>query len=72
MGEEDADRKKDNPLPSPNRPYQDKDDVKLWSIFLFGLIGATATTFAVSIYYYFIFFIGGTRLGKYVLLVTEL
>ncbi|KAK4860598.1 hypothetical protein QYF36_026928 [Acer negundo] len=48
MGEEDADRKKDNPMPSPNRPYQDKDDVKLWSIFLFGLIGATATTFAVG------------------------
>ncbi|KAK3231176.1 hypothetical protein Dsin_003057 [Dipteronia sinensis] len=48
MGNEDADRKKDNPMPSPNRPYQDKDDVKLWSIFLFGLIGATATTFAVG------------------------
>ncbi|KAI9200501.1 hypothetical protein LWI28_009148 [Acer negundo] len=48
MGEEDADPKKDNPMPSPNRPYQDKDDVKLWSIFLFGLIGATATTFALT------------------------
>ncbi|KAL5777538.1 hypothetical protein ACOSP7_010464 [Xanthoceras sorbifolium] len=48
MGGEDAEKNKDNPWPSPNRPYQGKDDVKLWSILLFGLIGATATTFALT------------------------
>lgn len=32
-----------------NEPYQEKaEDMKLWGVFLFGLIGATATTFAVS------------------------
>jgi hypothetical protein len=31
-------------------------DIKLWGIFLFGLIGATATSFAVSSLFYFSFF----------------
>ncbi|KAJ0087581.1 hypothetical protein Patl1_08771 [Pistacia atlantica] len=48
MGGEDRNRDKENPWQSPNRPHQEKDDVKLWGIFLFGLIGATATTFAVG------------------------
>ncbi|XP_055833790.1 uncharacterized protein LOC129902523 [Solanum dulcamara] len=30
------------------RPYQEKDEMKLWGIFVFALIGATATTFAVT------------------------
>ncbi|KAF5456060.1 hypothetical protein F2P56_025574 [Juglans regia] len=37
---------KDNPCPSPNQ--EKVEDMKLWGIFLFGLIGATATTFAVG------------------------
>lgn len=28
------------------KPYQEKDEMKLWGIFVFALIGATATTFA--------------------------
>ncbi|KAH9690052.1 J domain-containing protein [Citrus sinensis] len=46
MGGKDGDRNKNNPWPSPNGPQQEKADVKLWGVFLFGLIGATATTFA--------------------------
>ncbi|XP_047312086.1 uncharacterized protein LOC124915417 isoform X2 [Impatiens glandulifera] len=38
----------DNRLPPPNIPFNGRDDVKLWGIFLFGLIGATFTTFAVG------------------------
>ncbi|ESR46916.1 J domain-containing protein [Citrus sinensis] len=48
MGGKDGDRNKNNPWPSPNGPQQEKADVKLWGVFLFGLIGATATTFAVG------------------------
>ncbi|XP_021888796.1 uncharacterized protein LOC110807837 isoform X1 [Carica papaya] len=33
---------------SSDRPLEDKEDMKLWGILLFGLIGATATTFAVG------------------------
>ncbi|KAK9270095.1 hypothetical protein L1049_025669 [Liquidambar formosana] len=47
----DDDEKKNskNPWPPPNRPYQEKEEgMRLWGIFLFGLIGATATTFAVG------------------------
>ncbi|XWS25471.1 hypothetical protein CRYUN_Cryun27aG0071000 [Craigia yunnanensis] len=49
MGDEDADRDKSKQRSSPNRAYKEKEeDPKLWGIFIFGLIGATATTFAVS------------------------
>ncbi|KAL5558716.1 hypothetical protein UlMin_034927 [Ulmus minor] len=49
MKEDDDDRSKNNPWKSPNKPKQEKEeDMKLWGIFLFGLIGATATTFALS------------------------
>ncbi|XP_040950927.1 uncharacterized protein [Gossypium hirsutum] len=46
MGGEGAER--DKQWSSPNKDYKAKDDdPKLWGIFLFGLIGATATTFAL-------------------------
>lgn len=48
MSEDDGNRNKDNPWESPNRPHQEKEELKLWGVFLFGLIGATATTFAVG------------------------
>ncbi|XVF36472.1 hypothetical protein REPUB_Repub19eG0061500 [Reevesia pubescens] len=49
MGGEDGDGDKSKQWSSPNRGYKAKDDdPKLWGIFFFGLIGATATTFAVS------------------------
>lgn len=51
MKDDDADdRKRDNPWPSTNAPYQEKaeQDGKLWGVFLFGFIGATVTTIAVS------------------------
>lgn len=52
MGGQDSSRDKDNPLQSPNKPYQGKaEDMKLWGILIFGIIGATATTFAVSFYF---------------------
>ncbi|KAK6130767.1 hypothetical protein DH2020_035489 [Rehmannia glutinosa] len=48
MNKEEADeRKRDNPSPHPNRGYRDKEeDMRLWGILIFGLIGATVTTFA--------------------------
>ncbi|KAF7138721.1 hypothetical protein RHSIM_Rhsim07G0216800 [Rhododendron simsii] len=40
----------DDDKPLPNRPRQEKaEDMKLWGILIFGLIGATATTFALKI-----------------------
>ncbi|KAG5541966.1 hypothetical protein RHGRI_021708 [Rhododendron griersonianum] len=40
----------DDDKPLPNRPRQEKaEDMKLWGILIFGLIGATATTFAVPL-----------------------
>lgn len=44
---------------SRNKPQQQKKEegLKLWGILIFGVIGATATTFAVSDYYSF-FFLG--------------
>ncbi len=50
MTDDDGNRNKDKPSASPNKPpYQEKEeDMKIWGILLFGLIGATATTFAVS------------------------
>ncbi|GMI77288.1 hypothetical protein like AT4G07990 [Hibiscus trionum] len=48
MGGEGADGVKSKQWSSPNRDYKAKDeDPGLWGIFLFGLIGATATTFAL-------------------------
>lgn len=50
-GDEDDKRGGDkNTWPHPNEPYNQKDDndMSLWGIFIFGLIGATATTLAVG------------------------
>ncbi|WCJ35601.1 Chaperone DnaJ-domain superfamily protein [Euphorbia peplus] len=41
-GKDDDNRNKE----TPRKPYE--DDMKLWGVFLFGLIGATVTTFAVG------------------------
>ncbi|KAJ6335321.1 hypothetical protein OIU76_007411 [Salix suchowensis] len=51
MGGEEINRSKDNRWPSPNRPppYHEKsEDMSLWGVVLFGLIGATATTYALT------------------------
>lgn len=52
MSKEEGDkRSKDNPWQQQKRSYQDKDeDMKLWGIVVFGLIGATVTTLAVSLF----------------------
>lgn len=51
MGNGDVNRENSNPWQTPNRPNQEKEEgMRLWGIFLFGLIGATATTFAVSLF----------------------
>ncbi|KAK8596966.1 hypothetical protein V6N13_001577 [Hibiscus sabdariffa] len=48
MGGEGADEDKSKQWSSLNRDYKAKDeDPSLWGIFLFGLIGATATTFVL-------------------------
>ncbi|KAK8528379.1 hypothetical protein V6N12_074909 [Hibiscus sabdariffa] len=48
MGGEGADKDKSKQWSSLNRDYKAKDeDPSLWGIFLFGLIGATATTFVL-------------------------
>uniref|UniRef100_A0A803Q9G9 J domain-containing protein n=1 Tax=Cannabis sativa TaxID=3483 RepID=A0A803Q9G9_CANSA len=50
--EEEGKERKENPWPSssssPNKPYEEKEGMKLWGVLLFGLVGATATTFAVG------------------------
>ncbi|GAV57996.1 DnaJ domain-containing protein [Cephalotus follicularis] len=49
MGGEDVNRNEDKEWAPPNRAYQEKEqDIKLWGVFLFGFIGATATTLAVG------------------------
>ncbi|KAI3460121.1 hypothetical protein Pfo_016784 [Paulownia fortunei] len=50
MNKEEADKpRRDNPCPHPNRGYQEKEEeMRLWGILIFGLIGATVTTFAVT------------------------
>ncbi|KAL3840513.1 hypothetical protein ACJIZ3_025104 [Penstemon smallii] len=53
MSKEESDKRnkdKDNPWPQPNKGYQKEkeEDMRLWGILIFGLIGATATTFAVT------------------------
>lgn len=53
-GEDGNKRNKDKAWQSPNKQYEDKEEsMKIWGILLFGIIGATATTFAVSLYYKF-------------------
>ncbi|XP_050214705.1 uncharacterized protein LOC126665821 isoform X2 [Mercurialis annua] len=51
-GREDSiNQNKDKKWQPPNKPFQQKseaEDIKLWGVFLFGLIGATATTFALT------------------------
>ncbi|KAL0290362.1 UNVERIFIED_CONTAM: hypothetical protein Sangu_2577500, partial [Sesamum angustifolium] len=50
MSKEEGDKRKgDNQWPQPNRDYQEKEEgMRLWGIIVFGLIGATVTTFAVT------------------------
>ncbi|XP_057503718.1 uncharacterized protein LOC130787342 [Actinidia eriantha] len=50
MRDDDANkRSRENPGPLPNMPREQKaEDGKLWGILIFGLIGATATTFALT------------------------
>ncbi|CAL8996168.1 unnamed protein product [Prunus brigantina] len=51
MSDDDGNRNKNKngPWTPPNRPYQEREeDMKIWGILVFGLIGATATTLAVS------------------------
>ncbi|PIM99427.1 hypothetical protein CDL12_28080 [Handroanthus impetiginosus] len=50
MSKEDEDkRNRDNPWQQSNGGYQEKEEgMRLWGILMFGLIGATATTFAVT------------------------
>lgn len=49
MTDENGKPDKGNQWQSPRPPHQEKaEDVKLWGILLFGLIGASATTLAVS------------------------
>ncbi|KAB2627742.1 hypothetical protein D8674_032537 [Pyrus ussuriensis x Pyrus communis] len=50
-GDDDRDRSRNRngPWTPPGRPYEAKaEDMKIWGILVFGLIGATATTLAVS------------------------
>ncbi|XP_042018474.1 uncharacterized protein LOC121766224 [Salvia splendens] len=51
MSKEEGDKRNEDDYPwqQQNRAYQDKDgDMKLWGIVVFGLIGATVTTLAVT------------------------
>ncbi|PIN00608.1 hypothetical protein CDL12_26889 [Handroanthus impetiginosus] len=47
VNEEDDDKgSRDNPWPRANR--EKEEEMRLWGILIFGLIGATVTTYAVS------------------------
>ncbi|KAL0366314.1 UNVERIFIED_CONTAM: hypothetical protein Sradi_3521500 [Sesamum radiatum] len=50
MNRDESDKRSwDNTSPHPDRGYQEKEEkMRLWGILIFGLIGATATTFAVT------------------------
>ena len=50
MREDDNEKgRNNNPLARSNERYEEKgEDMRIWGIFLFSLIGATVTTFAVS------------------------
>ncbi|KAL6527322.1 hypothetical protein OROGR_016412 [Orobanche gracilis] len=49
MNKESDEPSGDNPRPHPRRGFQAKEDeMKLWGVLIFGLIGATVTTFAVT------------------------
>lgn len=52
---DDDDGKRENESRPSNLRYTEEaeQDVKLWGVFLFGLIGATVTTFAVSFSFLF-------------------
>lgn len=54
--EEEDKRNTNNPFQQPNRGYQGKEEeeeMRLFGVLMFGLIGATATTLAVSIFQFF-------------------
>lgn len=54
--EEDDKRNRDNPWQQPNKGHRDKEeDMSIRAIVVFGLIGATVTTFAVSLQRFFKF-----------------
>lgn len=67
-GEDDVSRKTTNQWTSSSRGYQEKEDAKLWGILLFGLIGATATTFAVSsllsLFFFFFLILDTCKFGS--------
>ncbi|CAN0838799.1 Chaperone protein DnaJ [Linum grandiflorum] len=49
MADEDRNRNKSDPQPHPSSSYPEKGEgMKLWGILIFGVIGATATTLAVT------------------------
>ncbi|XP_050365798.1 uncharacterized protein LOC126784378 isoform X2 [Argentina anserina] len=47
-GDDDSRKRRNQWPPAPARPYENKEeDMKIWGIFIFGFIGATATTLAL-------------------------
>lgn len=56
MSDDNGKSDKGNQWQSPRAPDQEKtEDMKLWGILLFGLIGASATTLAVSFSHFSLF-----------------
>lgn len=54
MSDDNGKPDKGNQWQSPRAPHQEKaEDMKLWGILVFGLIGASATTLAVSFTHFF-------------------
>lgn len=50
MAVEDDDRMKEKPLqPKLKQQEEEGDDINIWGILVVGLVGATATTLAVSL-----------------------
>ncbi|XP_057973913.1 uncharacterized protein LOC131161909 isoform X2 [Malania oleifera] len=49
MRDDNENRNRNNPWPSSSRPPEEKEEsMRLWGILIFGLIGATATTLALT------------------------
>lgn len=66
MKSKDDDERGDNPWPQSNRngnnnnnnrATKEAEDMRLWGILIFGFIGASITTLAVSLFILFVYFL---------------
>lgn len=74
MSDDSGKSDKGNQWPPSRAPHQEKtEDMKLWGILVFGLIGASATTLAVSFTHFSLFSLisGDSKFQLYSFLLVE-